>query len=145
MFLVHTTRLSKIFAAGRTHPFGNARQRQASKLVSATNAQNCACAAQKMKTFEKEPTRKAVFRSGGGPPGVLLPFLTRGSNPLYHTAGRASNPARHPQLDPQIRRLPQNIRTVTDTQALFATIFVPERTLSPQADHNCHIINKLII
>jgi hypothetical protein len=26
--------------------------------------------------FLKEPNRKAVFRSGGGPPGVLLPFLT---------------------------------------------------------------------
>jgi hypothetical protein len=54
MFLVHPTRLSKIFAASRTHPCGNARQRQASKLISATRAQNCAGAAQKMKTFEKE-------------------------------------------------------------------------------------------
>jgi hypothetical protein len=27
------------------------------------------------KKFEKEPNRKAVFRSFGGPKGVLLPFL----------------------------------------------------------------------
>ena len=78
MFLVHPTRLSKIFAEGRTHPCGNARHRQASKLAGRTHAKS-RMRSPKMKTFEKEPTRKAVFRSGGGPPGVLLPFLTRGS------------------------------------------------------------------
>jgi hypothetical protein len=35
--------------------------------------------AKNLRTFGKEPTRKAVFRSGGGPRGVLLPFLKRGS------------------------------------------------------------------
>jgi hypothetical protein len=75
---VHPTRLSKIFAAGRTHPYGNARQRQASKLAGHARRKK-RMRSPKMKTFEKEPTRKAVFRSGGGPPGVLLPFLTRGS------------------------------------------------------------------
>jgi hypothetical protein len=38
MFLVHPTRLSKIFAASRTHPYGNARQRQASKLAGHASA-----------------------------------------------------------------------------------------------------------
>jgi hypothetical protein len=53
MFLVHPTRLSKIFAASRTHPCGNARQRQASKLI-ATLAAKLAMRSPKMKTFEKE-------------------------------------------------------------------------------------------
>jgi hypothetical protein len=79
MFLVHPTRLSKIFADSRTHPCGNARHRQASKLVR-LRPRKIAHAQPKNESFiKKEPTRKAVFRSGGGPPGVLLPFLTRGS------------------------------------------------------------------
>src|ERR1017187_8286786 len=105
MFLVHPTRLSKIFAEGRTHPCGNARHRQAPKLAGRTHAKS-RMRSPKMKTFEKEPTRKAVFRSGGGPPGVLLPFLTRGSYPLYHTARRASKPTRRAHSDPRNRRLP---------------------------------------
>src|ERR1039458_6932666 len=40
MFLVHPTRLSKIFAEGRTHPCGNARHRQASKLAGRTHAKS---------------------------------------------------------------------------------------------------------
>jgi hypothetical protein len=53
MFLVHPTRLSKIFAAGRTHPCGNARQRQASKLAGPARAKS-RMRSPKMRTFEKE-------------------------------------------------------------------------------------------
>jgi hypothetical protein len=52
MFLVHPTRLSKIFAASRTHPCGNARQRQASKLVSHARAK-ARMHSPKLKSFEK--------------------------------------------------------------------------------------------
>src|ERR1017187_4140836 len=83
MFLVHPTRLSKIFAEGRTHPCGNARHRQASKLAGRTHAKS-RMRSPKMKTFEKEPTRKAVFRSGGGPPGVLFHSLHE-DHSLYTT------------------------------------------------------------
>jgi hypothetical protein len=53
MFLVHPTRLSKIFAASRTHPCGNARQRQASKLIGHARPK-LRMRSPKMKTFEKE-------------------------------------------------------------------------------------------
>src|ERR1022692_1620186 len=57
MFLVHPTRLSKIFAEGRTHPCGNARHRQASKLAGRTHAKS-RMRSPKMKTFEKEPNQE---------------------------------------------------------------------------------------
>src|SRR5580658_1443878 len=101
MFLVHPTRLSKIFADSRTHPCGNARHRQASKLIGYARAKT-RTRKPKNENFLKEPNRKAVFRSGGGPPGVLLPFLTRGSLPLYHVARRVCKPTRQLLLDPQI-------------------------------------------
>jgi hypothetical protein len=53
MFLVHPTRLSKIFADSRTHPCGNARHRQASKLVGHARAK-VRMRSPKMRAFEKE-------------------------------------------------------------------------------------------
>jgi hypothetical protein len=52
MFLVHPTRLSKIFAESRTHPRGNARHRQASKLIGHTHAKS-RTRSPKLKSFEK--------------------------------------------------------------------------------------------
>src|ERR1700733_2058895 len=52
MFLVHPTRLSKIFADDQTHPCGNARHKQASKLVG--YGAKSRMRSPKMRTFEKE-------------------------------------------------------------------------------------------
>lgn len=96
MFLVHPTRLSKICAAGRMHPCGDTRPGRPRNSPGCRHPKKARTSNQKDEKFRKEPTRKAVFRSGGGPRGVLLPFLTRESISFYHTAGRTGKPARQP-------------------------------------------------
>jgi hypothetical protein len=60
---------------------------------------------------------------------VTIPY-TRILSLLYHAAKRASKPTRRTHSDPRNRRLPQHIRSITGTQARFATIFAPPLGLS---------------
>jgi hypothetical protein len=45
-----------------------------------------------LRTCLKEPTRKAVFRSGGGPPEFCYHSLCEDLNLLYHTRRAHANP-----------------------------------------------------
>ena len=125
MFLVHPTRLSKIFADSRTHPCGNARHRQASKLVDHARA----------KSRMRSPKMKALLKKNlpgrpySAPAVARLEFcyhsLQEDQN-LYITS-RGVQARLVPQaraLDPQNRRLPKSIRTITATQARSASILV---------------------
>jgi hypothetical protein len=99
MFLVHPTRLSKIFADSRTHPCGNARHRQASKLVGHARAKS-RMRSPKMITFEKELPGRPYSAPAVARAEFCYHSLQEGLNLFYHTARRVSKPTRPTAVRP---------------------------------------------
>jgi len=128
MFLVHPTRLSKIFADGRTHPCGNARQRQASKLAGHARAKT-RMRSPKMKTFEKN----LPGRPYSAPAEARAEFCYHSLNEdhsLYTTppGAQASPHAGHTQTL-EIGDSPRISESLQARKPGLATIFVPDLTV----------------
>src|ERR1700722_1109163 len=125
MFLVHPTRLSKIYAARVTHPCEYDRDDRPRSL----SGHSCALFAHeqpiKMRTFEKNLPGRPYSAPCGGPQRVLLPFLRRGScSPKsFVTHKQRRRQARISSADPRNRRLTQNIRTITEAQGPNTSFF----------------------
>src|ERR1039457_2419174 len=94
MFLVHPTRLSKIFADSRTHPCGNARHRQASKLARPRPHQYRAGQSQKFgELLEKNLPGRPYSAPAVARAEFCYHSLNEDLKTLYHKTDRAGKPA----------------------------------------------------
>src|SRR5690348_6065134 len=96
--LLHPTRLSKICAAEPRHHRNDAADSRPRNLLAACSHYNRARGS-KLKVLKKNQTGRPYSAPNGGPFGVLLPFLTRGSRLLYHPTRSSCKPARNKPSD----------------------------------------------
>ena len=93
MFLVHPTRLSKIFADSRTHPYGNARHRQASKLARLHSRKKRAGQSQKLELLEKNLPGRPYSAPAVARAEFCYHSLNEDLKDLYHITASAGKPA----------------------------------------------------